>query len=483
MQAAPNVFISYRRSDTASGYASWIYDRLTEAFGSSSVFMDMDSLPPGVDFVERIKASLAAADVMLVLIGPGWLQAATGSGERRLDDPTDVVRTEVATALRAGVRVIPLLIDSAQMPDHRDLPDDLQPLTRRQALLFQRQGGAAIRDLISTIEHLQGRQPTEPATERTGRRGTHGLDRAGDDAAGEHGDPHDRSFPPAPPAPIPLGLATPQYLPPSQPAYAYSAPPPANPPPKRSGGSLALILLGVVALAGIAVGALAVGGVFSHGTTQTVAYATAARSAAATPPASRGQSTSAATAGSAPSASGSTSCGGDLSVGANTSCSFAQNVEQAYDQSAGGNTVVTAYSPATGLTYTIDCTAGSPHVCTGGTTHNASVYFTSGPTSSSTSSASSSTPSLPSPPGNLSSCDQNVSAGPYTSCPFAENVFEAYAKDYQSNGKQSSDTVNVYSPVTNKSYNMACVTDGVTVDCTGGNQSYVTFPLQAAQNY
>jgi hypothetical protein len=167
-----HVFISYRRSDTASGYASWIYDRLTEAFGSGSVFMDMDSLPPGVDFVERIEASLAAADVMLVLIGPGWLHATSGSGERRLDDPGDVVRTEVASALRAGVRVIPLLIDSAQMPDPRQLPDDLKPLARRQALLFQRQGGAAIRDLISTIKHLQGKPPIEPATELSPSRQT-----------------------------------------------------------------------------------------------------------------------------------------------------------------------------------------------------------------------------------------------------------------------------------------------------------------------
>jgi hypothetical protein len=83
-----------------------------------------------------------------------------------------------------------------------------------------------------------------------------------------------------------------------------------------------------------------------------------------------------------------TSCGGDVSVvGPNTSCSFAQNVEQAYARSAGGNTPVTAYSPVTGLTYTIDCTGGSPHVCTGGTTHNASIYFTNSTTPNATPSA------------------------------------------------------------------------------------------------
>jgi RNA polymerase subunit RPABC4/transcription elongation factor Spt4 len=174
--------------------------------------------------------------------------------------------------------------------------------------------------------------------------------------------------------PIPPGLHTPPR-PPSDPAYA--APPPANPAPRRSGNPLALIVLGVAALAGIAFAGLAVGGVFSHAaSTQTVTSASAVRPSA-------GQTTAAAPRNPTPAAvaapAGTTSCGGDLSVGPNTSCPFAQNVEHAYAQSRGGNIPVTAYSPATGLTYTIDCAGGSSHVCSGGTTHNASVYFTSRP--------------------------------------------------------------------------------------------------------
>ena len=86
-------------------------------------------------------------------------------------------------------------------------------------------------------------------------------------------------------------------------------------------------------------------------------------------------------------------------------------------------------------------------------------------------------------PGSLTACDQNISAGPYTSCPFAENVFQAYADDYQANGEQSNDTVTASSPVTHQSYNMDCVTDGVTVGCTGGNKSFVTFPMHAVEVY
>lgn len=91
----PHVFISYRRSDTTSGYASWIYDRSASKFGTENVFMDMDSLPLGVDFVAHLERALSLADVALVLIGPGWLEASDERGARRLDNPHDFVRIEV----------------------------------------------------------------------------------------------------------------------------------------------------------------------------------------------------------------------------------------------------------------------------------------------------------------------------------------------------------------------------------------------------
>ena len=196
--------------------------------------------------------------------------------------------------------------------------------------------------------------------------------------------PNQPETPSGPPTPIP---PVPQPPAAAFAASAHARPPPVNPPPRRSGNSLAPTLLGVVAAAGIAVGALAATGVFSHSTpTQTVTSVATARPALpkSTVPAAQATTSksSAVTAPRAASARGTISCGGDLSVGPNTSCSFAQNVEQAYDQSTGGTTVVTAHSPVTGLNYTIDCTGGSPHVCTGGSTHNASVYFTSGPSHS-----------------------------------------------------------------------------------------------------
>jgi serine/threonine protein kinase len=287
-----------------------------------------------------------------------------------------------------------------------------------------------------------------------------------------------------PPTPLPPPNPTP--LPPGQvyPGYPYATPPPQYQTGSRGGNPLALILLGLVALAGIAVGALAAAGVFSSNngastitSTQAahaIAKPTTARHSVKKPPKHKVTT---------PPAGGTSSCGGDLSVGPDTSCPFAQNVESAYDQSSGGTTDVAAYSPVTGVTYTMHCTGGTPHVCTGG--HNATVYFTSGPGSSSGSGATGATAStsLPGAPSGMRPCDQNISANSATTCPFAENVFQSYAGNYQSNGEQSDVTVSAYSPVTSTSYSMTCVTDGTTVDCTGGNNAFVTFPMHAVQVY
>ncbi|HEX8121748.1 MAG TPA: hypothetical protein VF549_10845 [Solirubrobacteraceae bacterium] len=72
-------------------------------------------------------------------------------------------------------------------------------------------------------------------------------------------------------------------------------------------------------------------------------------------------------------AGGSTACGGGLTVGPNTSCPFARNVRDAYNES-GGDSVVSVYSPVTGQRYTMTCSpAGALTACRGG--NNASVFF------------------------------------------------------------------------------------------------------------
>ncbi|MGZ8269357.1 MAG: toll/interleukin-1 receptor domain-containing protein, partial [Burkholderiales bacterium] len=108
------VFISYRRKDSAS-QAGRLYDHLVARFGKERVFMDVDTIAPGEDFVRTIRESLAKTDTLLAVIGREWLQK-DAAGARRIDAPEDHVRTEIAIALAGGTTVIPVLVGGASMP-------------------------------------------------------------------------------------------------------------------------------------------------------------------------------------------------------------------------------------------------------------------------------------------------------------------------------------------------------------------------------
>ncbi len=124
--------MSYRR-EGSSDAAGRLADRLVDHFGAGRVFIDVDAIEPGMDYVEAITRAVAACDVLVAVIGPGWLTAADERG-RRLDDPNDWVRVEIGTALARGVRVIPALVGGADMPTGKDLPIELAGLARRNAL-------------------------------------------------------------------------------------------------------------------------------------------------------------------------------------------------------------------------------------------------------------------------------------------------------------------------------------------------------------
>ncbi|MCD4684681.1 MAG: toll/interleukin-1 receptor domain-containing protein [Anaerolineae bacterium] len=160
----PRIFISYRRADTA-GYAGRLYDHLRQHFDQADIFMDIDTIPPGADFVQEIERSLMAVDVVLVLIGPQWLTVADEDGQRRIDDPHDFVRLEVKTALeRAEMRVIPVLVNDARMPSAVDLPGDLQPLVRRNAVtLDNARFGYDVERLVRALQRPVTSTPAQPA--------------------------------------------------------------------------------------------------------------------------------------------------------------------------------------------------------------------------------------------------------------------------------------------------------------------------------
>jgi hypothetical protein len=127
------VYISYRRADSGAT-AGRLYDRLASAIGGDKVFVDTDSIKPGDDFRQALNSLVAEASVMLVIIGPKWLVAADASGRRRIDDPNDFVRLEIASALERNILVIPVLVDGARMPRAKELPLELTTLAHRNAL-------------------------------------------------------------------------------------------------------------------------------------------------------------------------------------------------------------------------------------------------------------------------------------------------------------------------------------------------------------
>ena len=177
------IFVSYRRKET-SHLAGRLYDRLADRFGEGQVFMDVDAIEPGVDFAEEISRAVAACRVLLVIIGPTWLTAADERGNRRLDDPDDLVRLEVEAALTRGVRVIPILTEGAVMPARHDLPESLAGLARRNALTvrhenFRSDAGRLITAIervlasdtaeTSAVSGARGPRPAEHESTKAGR--------------------------------------------------------------------------------------------------------------------------------------------------------------------------------------------------------------------------------------------------------------------------------------------------------------------------
>ncbi|MBS1862870.1 MAG: serine/threonine protein kinase [Actinobacteria bacterium] len=271
--------------------------------------------------------------------------------------------------------------------------------------------------------------------------------------------------------------------------YGYATPPPQPHQRDRSGSPVALIVIGIVAVCGIAAAVLAASGVFTKETSpasRTVAQTTSKAQTTkpvkhvshhqpkpATPPA------------------GSESCPGasELWVNEHTSCPFAENAQSAYAEADGAKNI-SVYSPVTGKTYAMACKGTGLIACTGG--NDAAVYFGSAKASGQNTEPAPHVEPEPTPEpepeyngGGAATvaCDSNIYVNEVTSCPFAENVFEAYADEYQSNGESGYYYVEAYSEETGKTFGMDCYDDSDFVECSGGKDALVTFPMQAVRVY
>jgi beta-lactam-binding protein with PASTA domain len=157
------IFISYRREDS-EGEAGRLFDDLVEVFGQESVFMDVAAIEVGRDFRKAIDDSVATCGVLLAVIGKGWIDAKNAAGQRRLDDISDFVRLETASALKRDIPVVPVLVRGATMPRPEELPDDLKELAYRNGVeLTHPRWSSDVQILVNALRPLVG-TPSQPST-------------------------------------------------------------------------------------------------------------------------------------------------------------------------------------------------------------------------------------------------------------------------------------------------------------------------------
>jgi len=153
------VFINYRRQLNGAA-AGRLADRLAQHFDHKHLFMDVDGIEPGVDFVQALDEQVSRCSAFIAVIGPGWADVRDADGRRRLEQPGDHVRVEIESALKRDIRVIPVLVEGANMPTIQDLPDSLQALSRRNAVtLSHNRFGAEVDELAAALKRALGIHP------------------------------------------------------------------------------------------------------------------------------------------------------------------------------------------------------------------------------------------------------------------------------------------------------------------------------------
>lgn len=176
------IVISYRRADS-EGISGRIFDKLVSRYGADGVFMDVDNIPLGLDFRTYIREMLDRSDILRAIVGPEWT-GRTKDGRRRVDDPNDLVRIEVETALKRGIPVIPILVGGSTMPSPNELPESLSDFPMRNAADvsagrdFHFHVDRLIRSMDLLLERRVPRAPADPRTAPAEQAATSGAPRS-----------------------------------------------------------------------------------------------------------------------------------------------------------------------------------------------------------------------------------------------------------------------------------------------------------------
>jgi uncharacterized membrane protein YhaH (DUF805 family) len=159
------IFINYRRNISAHA-AGRLADQLARHLEGRRLFLDVDGIEPGLDFVKVLSDQVAQCEAFIAVIGPGWAEAKNSAGTRCLDSPNDYVRIEIEAALKRDIRLIPVLVDGARMPAADDLPEPLKPLSRRNAVeITHHRFGPEVEALAGTLQRALGAEPQSNAAQ------------------------------------------------------------------------------------------------------------------------------------------------------------------------------------------------------------------------------------------------------------------------------------------------------------------------------
>jgi formylglycine-generating enzyme required for sulfatase activity len=155
------IFISYRRKDSDI-WADRLAHELRQHF-PGQVFMDIREIGPGLPWRQVLDEALGDCAALLVVVGSEWLNTRDDKGRRRLEDPRDTLRREVTEALNRGVRVFPVLVNSAEMPPAESLPGDLKKLADLQGhqltVPHWAEDVAKLIGVLKQIPELSGAEP------------------------------------------------------------------------------------------------------------------------------------------------------------------------------------------------------------------------------------------------------------------------------------------------------------------------------------
>jgi formylglycine-generating enzyme required for sulfatase activity len=149
---AGKIFINYRRGESLKD-AQLLATLLDKPFGAKQIFLDVHGIDGGANWLHTIEQQVGSSDAMVALIEKGWADRRDEAGNRRLDNPDDFVRFEIAQALQRNIPVLPVLLDGAPMPKASELPAQMLALTLFQAMPMRAESVA--RDAEAIAQRLR----------------------------------------------------------------------------------------------------------------------------------------------------------------------------------------------------------------------------------------------------------------------------------------------------------------------------------------